>query len=131
MLNCWAFLLTVHFCGKKQVARVKQCVSFKLSLQHRIHKYLPFETRILFYNYHIKSIIIYCCIVLGTGCRENEKVITKLPKKAARLILCLLWRDILAVWQPLQERHHLEISIFIPCQTNLVLINGFVALCDG
>ena len=43
----------------------------------------------------------------------------------------LLWRDILAVWQPLQERHHLAISIFIPCHTNLVLINGFVALCDG
>ena len=41
----------------------------------------------------------------------------------------LLWRDILAVWQPLHERHHLAISIFIPCQTNLVLINGFVALC--
>ena len=43
----------------------------------------------------------------------------------------LLWRDILAVWQPLQERHHLAMSIFIPCQTNLVSINGFVALCDG
>ena len=43
----------------------------------------------------------------------------------------LLWRDILAVWQPLQDRHHLAMSIFIPCQTNLVLINGFVALCDG
>ena len=43
----------------------------------------------------------------------------------------LLWRDTLAVWQPLQERHHLAMSIFIPCQTNLVLINGFVALCDG
>ena len=39
----------------------------------------------------------------------------------------LLWRDILAVWQPLQKRHHLAIPIFIPCQTNLVLINGFVA----
>ena len=43
----------------------------------------------------------------------------------------LLWRDTLAVWQPLQERHYLAMSIFIPCQTNLVLINGFVALCDG
>ena len=45
----------------------------------------------------------------------------------------LLWRDILAVWQPLQERHHLAMSIglFMPCQTNLVLISGFVALCDG
>ena len=43
----------------------------------------------------------------------------------------LLWRDILAVWQPLQERHYLVISIFIPCQTNLVLISCFVALCDG
>ena len=33
--------------------------------------------------------LIYCCIkiVWGTGCRENENVITKLQKKAARLIL--------------------------------------------
>ena len=50
---------------------------------------------------------------------------TNLPKTG------LLWRDILAVWLSLQERHHLAMSIFIPCQTNLVLINGFVALRDG
>ena len=55
---------------KKQVALVKQCVSFKLSLLCRIRKYLPFETRILFYNYYIKPIIEYCCTVCGTGCRE-------------------------------------------------------------
>ena len=42
----------------------------------------------------------------------------------------LLWRDILAVRQPLQERHHLVMSIFIPYQTKLVLISGFVALCE-
>ena len=42
-----------------------------------------------------------------------------------------IWRDILAVWQSLQERHHLAISIFIPCQTNRVFISGLVALCDG
>ena len=67
---------------KKQAAHVKQCVSFKLSLLHRIRKYLPFKTRILFYNYYIKPIIEYCCIVWGIGCRENENVITKLQKKA-------------------------------------------------
>ena len=72
---------------KKQIAHVKQCVSFKLSLLRRIRKYLPFETRILFYNFYIKPVIEYCCIVWGTGCRENENVITKLQKKAARLIL--------------------------------------------
>ena len=27
--------------------------------------------------------------------------------------------------------HHLAMSIFIPRQTNLVLISGFVALCEG
>ena len=53
MLSCWAFLLTVHFRGKKQIAHVKQCASFKLSLLHRIRKYLPFVTRILFYNFYI------------------------------------------------------------------------------
>ena len=72
---------------KKQVAHVKQCVSFKLSLLCRIHKYLPFKNRVLFYNHYIKPIIEYCSIVWGTGCRENENVITKLQKKAARLIL--------------------------------------------
>ena len=35
----------------KQVAHVKQCVSFKLSLLRRIREYLPIETQILFYNY--------------------------------------------------------------------------------
>ena len=39
---------------KKQVDHVKQCFSFKLLLLRRIRKYLPFETRILFYNYYIK-----------------------------------------------------------------------------
>ena len=72
---------------KKQVAQVKQCVSFKLSLLCRIRKYLPLKTRIIFYNYYLNPIIEYCCIVWGTGCRENENVITKLQKKAARLIL--------------------------------------------
>ena len=62
-------------------------MSFKLSLLRRIRKYLPFETRILFCNFYIKLIIEYCCIVWGTGCGENENVITKLQKKAARLIL--------------------------------------------
>ena len=42
-----------------------------------------------------------------------------------------LWREILAVWQPLQERHYSAISIFIPCHTSLAFIKGFVALCDG
>ena len=59
----------------------------KLSLLPKIRKYLLFETRILFYNYYIKPIIEYCCIVWGTGCRKNENVITKLQKKATRLIL--------------------------------------------
>ena len=82
-----AKLLGVYVDGtlswKKQIAHVKQCVSFKLSLLRRIRKYLPFETRIFFYNFYIKPVIEYCCIVWGTGCRENENVITKLQKKAA------------------------------------------------
>ena len=72
---------------KKQVAHLKQCVSFKLWLLRRIRKYPPFETWILFYNYYIKPIIEYCCRVWGTGCRENTKFITKLQMKASRLIL--------------------------------------------
>ena len=67
---------------KKQIAHVKQ-----LSLLRRLRIHLPFETWILFYIYYIKPIIEYYCIVWGTECRENENVITKLQKKAARLIL--------------------------------------------
>ena len=85
MLNCVFVDSTLSW--KKQIAHVKQCVSFKLSLLRRLRIYLPLETRILFYNYYIKPIIEYCCIVCGTGCKENENVITKLQKKAARLIL--------------------------------------------
>ena len=55
-------------------------VSFKLSLLRRIRKYLRFETQILLYNFYIKPIIEYCCMVWGRGCRENENVITKLQK---------------------------------------------------
>ena len=43
----------------------------------------------------------------------------------------LLWRATFAVWQPLQLRLQFATSIFIQCQTNLLLISGFVALCDG
>ena len=47
--------------------------------------------------------------------------------KGPTISICigLLWRDILAVWQPLQERHHLAMYIFIPCQTNLVFNQRF------
>ena len=66
MQNCWAFLLKVHFYGKKQVARVKQCVSFKLSLLRRIRKYLLLETRILFLQLLNKTCYIILLYSLGS-----------------------------------------------------------------
>ena len=72
---------------EKQIGQVKKNVSYKLSLLRRIRKYLPFETRILFYNYYIKPIIEYCCIIWGKGSKDNDTIVTKLQKKAARLIL--------------------------------------------
>ena len=43
----------------------------------------------------------------------------------------LIWRETLAVWQPVQDLHQFAISIFIPCHTKRVFIRGFVALWDG
>ena len=38
---------------------------------------------------------------------------------------------VFAFWQPLQLRHQFAIAMFMPCQTNLPLISGLVAQCDG
>ena len=43
----------------------------------------------------------------------------------------LLCQATFAFWQPLQLRHQFAISMFMPCQTNLPLTSGLVALYDG
>ena len=72
---------------KKQVSYVKKRVNYKLSLLRRIKKYLPTHARIMFYNFYVLPLIDYCCSVWGNCSKENQNVITKLQKKAARLIL--------------------------------------------
>jgi hypothetical protein len=52
-----------------------------------VRHFLPFRTRMAFYNCLILSITDYCCVVRGDTCQKNFDKILKLQKKAARLIL--------------------------------------------
>ena len=70
-----------------QIAQVKKAAAYRLSLLRKIRKSLPFETRILYYNYYVKPIIEYCCSVWGNCTRDNILQVVKIQKKAARLIL--------------------------------------------
>ena len=71
----------------RQVGQVKKCASYRLSLLRKIRKYLPFETRILFYNYYVKPTIEYCSSIWGNCSKHNTLQVIKIQKKAARLIL--------------------------------------------
>lgn len=72
---------------KQQVQKVKRTICYKLSMLRRIRKYIPLETRILFYNLYIKPHLEYCCSVWGQCCQKDKTTLIKLQKQAARLIL--------------------------------------------
>ena len=43
----------------------------------------------------------------------------------------MLWRETLAVWQPLHFWHQFATSLFMPCHMERILMRGFVALLEG
>ena len=73
--------------GCSGIACKKYIVIYKLFLLKRIQHFLPKDTRILFYNFHIKPYLEYCCSIWGNCSKENINIIVKLQKKAARIIL--------------------------------------------
>ena len=70
-----------------QVQKQKKTIIFKLFLLKRIRKFLPLETRKLFYNYYVKPHFEYCNTIWGNCSKTNIYTMTKLQKQAARLIL--------------------------------------------
>ena len=54
-------------------------------LLKRIRKFLPLETRKLFYNYYVKPHFEYCNTIWGNCSKTNIYTMTKLQKQAARL----------------------------------------------
>ena len=48
---------------KAQIQKVRRTILYKLSVLRRIRKYLPTETRTLFYTYYIKPHLQYCCSI--------------------------------------------------------------------
>ena len=47
-----------------QVSHVKKIVIYKLFLLKRIRHFLPNDTRILFYNFYIKSIVVVYWVIV-------------------------------------------------------------------
>ena len=73
--------------SNQQIKKVKQTVCYKLSIVRHIRKYIPPETRNLFYNLFIKPHLEYCCSVWGQCCQRDQNTLIKLQKQATHLIL--------------------------------------------
>ena len=70
-----------------QVKKVKKTAGYKIHILRKIRKYLPLDTRKLFFNYYIKPHLNYCSSLWGQTTQENLNKINKIQKQAARLIL--------------------------------------------
>ena len=69
------------------IDHVCKTLSRKISALRRIKKYLPLQTRKLFYNAYIMPTIDYCLTIWGNTSRSNLDRVHKLQKRAARYIL--------------------------------------------
>ena len=70
-----------------QVDRVCKIISSKVSLLQKIKNHLPVHVRQLYYNSYILPYIDYCSSVWGDVSKKDADRITKLQKRAARIIL--------------------------------------------
>ena len=71
----------------EQVKKVKKTANYKIYILRKIRKYLPLNSRKLFFNYYIKPHLTYCSSLWGQTTQENLSKINKIQKRAARLIL--------------------------------------------
>ena len=72
---------------KEQVDHICKNINSRLFLLSKIKKYLDKKSRILFFNSYILPIFYYCSNVWGNLNDEGIQRITKLQKRAARIIL--------------------------------------------
>ena len=94
---------------KQQIKVIKRTITYKISLLRRIKKYIPIDGRKAFYNYYIRPHFNYCCSAWGNCSQTDINTMTKLQKKAARLILdCDYSVPLIELfktlnWQPFEE----------------------------
>jgi len=69
------------------IDKLCKTLSSKIALLSRIKKYLPTETRNLYYKHYILPTMDYCSNVWGNGAKSELDRIYKLQKRAARIIL--------------------------------------------
>ena len=69
------------------IDHVCKTLSRKISALRRIKKFLPIQTRKLFYNAYIMPSIDYCLTIWGNTSHSNLDRVYKLQKRAARCIL--------------------------------------------
>jgi hypothetical protein len=72
---------------KNQINYLCKNISSRLFLFAKIKKYLDQKCKILFFNFYILPIFDFCCTVWGNCSEEGIQRITKLQKRAARIIL--------------------------------------------
>ena len=62
-------------------------ISSKIALLNKIKKFLPLQTRKLYYNAYILPVMDYCLTVWGSAPKFQIERLNKLQKRAARTIL--------------------------------------------
>lgn len=72
---------------KHQVDHICKSISSRLFLFNKIKKYLDTKCRVLFFNSYILPIFDYCCTIWGNCSDDSIQRVTKLQKRAARIIL--------------------------------------------
>ena len=71
----------------EQIDYIVKKINSKVFLFSRIKKFLPKDTRILYYNAYIQPLFDYCITIWGNCSKQNIERLLKLQKKIARMIL--------------------------------------------
>ena len=114
---------------KYQISKVCTKLNSKLALLKRISYYLSNDMKRMFYNAYIMPTFEYCCIIWGKGIRSKTCInkITKIQKRAARIILCMplktsskfMFNEL--QWLSFEKRcaYHLGVQIY-KCKNGLI-----------
>ena len=101
--------VTLNMSWEEHINTIVSKINSNIALLRRIKRYLPLETRKLFFNKQILPYMYYCSIVWG--CSPHIKKIVLTQKRAARVILdtrdnCYPSKDMFLAlkWMPIVDR---------------------------
>ena len=103
-----------------QVNNICKSLANKISLLRKIKNYLPYESRIIYYNAYILPIMDYCDTIWGNTTQYNINRIVKLQKRAARTILnktydtpsCPLFKELKWLKFPDRIKFHKAVLVY-------------------